>query len=98
MEVYKIMSTTEEVNELFPVMLSHSPRTKQYPVKQKLKHLELREENIFISVIKKNKFSKKSKHISWIFRARKKNCYLIERQKTKALEDLESVCQSKFSH
>lgn len=53
LEMYKIMSSTEEVNELFPVVLSHSPGTKQYPIKQKLKHLEPREENIFISVVKK---------------------------------------------
>lgn len=56
LEVYQIMSSTEEISELFPVVLSHSPRTNQYPIEQKLKHLELREENIFISDIKNNKF------------------------------------------
>jgi len=67
------MSSTEKVNELFPVVLSHSLRTKQYPIKQKPKHLELREGNIFISIIKKKHFrKKKGRHISRIFRARKK--------------------------
>lgn len=80
--VYKIMSSTEKVNELFPVVLSHSSRTKRYPIKQ-TKTFRTERRKIFISVIKTktkpkqpNKqiyFSRgKKKYISRIFTARNK--------------------------